>query len=127
MTIHLDTNFLIRMRIPGGIEDHLHRSWTAAGLRLQASAIAWSEFLCGPLDISVRRYARQLLGAPVPMEEEDADLAAELFNFSGRRRGSLPDCQIAAIAIHRGASLATANRADFLRFTAAGLILANAS
>jgi len=48
-----------------------------------------------------------------------------LFNRAGRRRGSLLDCMIAAIALRAGAALATANQADFRRLRAAGLRLAS--
>jgi predicted nucleic acid-binding protein len=47
-------------------------------------------------------------------------LAAQLFNLGGRRRGSLGDRMIAAVAVRLDAALATRNRADFGRLTPAG-------
>jgi len=41
------------------------------------------------------------------------EVAAILFNQSGRRRGSMIDCMIAATALHRDGQLATSNAKDF--------------
>ena len=55
----------------------------------------------------------------------EAVLAADLFNKTGRRRGSRFDCLIAATAILAQAEIATVNQSDFSAFTAHGLKLAN--
>jgi predicted nucleic acid-binding protein len=52
---------------------------------------------------------------------DEARVAAELFNGSGRQRGTLVDCMLAASAISRDAALATSSRADFRRLEARGL------
>ncbi len=88
------------------------------------SAIGWAEFLCGPVDSAALELAGRIVGEPVAFTAADAVLAARLFDDTGRRRGSLADCMIAAAAIQAGASLATANPRDFARFAGAGLALA---
>jgi predicted nucleic acid-binding protein len=68
--------------------------------------------------------AAELFGAPHALSGVDATLAAHLFNAAGRRRGSLADCMISAIAMNARASLATSNVADFQRFESLGLTIA---
>ena len=87
------------------------------------SAVAWAEFLCGPVSAELTDLARTLLGDPVALDVAEAEAAASLFNKAGRRRGSLRDCLVAATALQAGAALATENARDFERFKAAGLIL----
>jgi predicted nucleic acid-binding protein len=60
----------------------------------------------------------------VPFGAAEARLAAELFNKTGRRRGSRFDCLIAATAILSQADVATVNQADFKAFVPHGLKLA---
>lgn len=122
--IHLDTSFLIRALVPGTDEDSALRGWLSAGVPLGMSAVSWTEFLCGPLEEPQLRLVRRILREIVPFGPEGAVGAARLFNRSGRRRGTLADCMIAASALHASAPLATANPADFHRFLAEGLELA---
>ncbi len=121
---HLDTSFLIRALVRGAPEDSRLRGWLREGEPVGMSAIAWSEFLCGPLSSDAVEVAELVVGDPVPFTNNEALLAAELFNNSGRRRGSLMDCMIAATAISQDAELATSNTSDFRRFVKLGLRLA---
>jgi len=122
--IHFDTNFLIQATIAGSPAHEQFRRWAAAGEGFGVSSIAWSEYLCGPLDATARTLALQIFPNPEPFLSADAALAANLFNQTGRRSRSLADCMIAAAAIRCGAKLATANLADFQPFVSLGLILA---
>jgi predicted nucleic acid-binding protein len=122
--IQLDTSFLIHALVPASSADAQLREWLAQQRPLGVSAVAWTEFLCGPVGPNEVALAQTLLGEPVPFTAEDSAQAARLFNLGGRRRGSLVDCMIAAAAMNRDAPLATANRGDFERLTAFGLTLA---
>jgi predicted nucleic acid-binding protein len=122
--IHLDTSFLVRALAAGTPQDGRLRAWLAAGEPLGMSAVAWAEFLCGPVAPASVELVGRVVHDRVPFGEGEAVFAARLFNESGRRRGSLADCMIAATAIRAGVALATENPGDFRRFTAAGLSLA---
>lgn len=119
--IQLDTSFLIRALVPGTPEDGLLRRWLQERTPLAVSAVVWTEFLCGPLRAREIQLAARVVGAVLPYGADEAAVAAELFNRSGRRRGSLVDCMVAASALGRDAALATSNPADFRRFEARGL------
>lgn len=97
------------------------REWLSDGESLAMSVIGWTEFLCGPVSLEQVEAVGQLVPQRVAFDEGDAVLAARLFNDSGRRRGSLTDCMIAATAIRNRAPLATTNTDDFRRFSVAGL------
>jgi predicted nucleic acid-binding protein len=121
--IHLDTSFLIRALVPRSPQDRTLRKWLRAGERLHISAIGWTEFLCGPVEPQHVELAGRVVSERVPFTDEEAVLAAELFNRSGRRRGSLTDCMIAATALRQEARLATVNPDDFRRFDDIRVIL----
>jgi predicted nucleic acid-binding protein len=119
--IHLDTGFLISALRRGSIEDRQLREWLTQGEPVGISAVSWIEFLCGPVDAADVELASRIVEEPVALLPGDAGLAARLFNLAGRRRGSLNDCMIAAIALRLGATVATTDLAGFRRFEPAGL------
>jgi predicted nucleic acid-binding protein len=123
--IHLDANFLI-----GVANRHLPVEaaligWVRQGEGLATSAIAWAEFLNGPVE---PRHVQQMnvliQGRIISFGRSEAEKASQLFNLTGRRRGSQPDCFIAATAICARARLATQNHKHFAPFVVAGLHLA---
>jgi predicted nucleic acid-binding protein len=122
--VHLDTNFMINAFRRGTREDDLLSEWVKARVDVRMCIIAWTELLCGPILIHDSHATSTIIGPPVLLAEEDAGRAAELFNLGGRRRYSLPDCLVAAVALRAGATLATSNVADFKRFESVGLKLA---
>ena len=122
--IHLDTNFLIDALVPGSAQEAQLVGWLGAGETLGISAVAWGEFLCGPLSPAAEAFARRLFPEAEALEGTDAEKAAELFNLTGRRSKSYADCCIAAVAIRAQAPLATSNRDDFTPMVPHGLVLA---
>jgi predicted nucleic acid-binding protein len=123
-TIHLDTCFLIHALVPDSDADARLRGWLSAGHRISMNSVAWTEFLCGPLTASDLALAEQVVTERLDYSEFDARRAAEFFNSTVRRRGTLVDCMIAASACERDAPLATLNPKDFIAFQEAGLRLA---
>jgi predicted nucleic acid-binding protein len=123
--IHLDTNYLIRLLVRGSGPAADVEGWLDGGESMAASAIVWMEFLNGPvLPTDISRVEAVLQSRIVPCGRSEAVLAADLFNKTGRRRGSRLDCLIAATAILARAELATVNQSDFRMFISHGLKLA---
>ena len=122
--IHLDTSFLIRALVPGSREDARLREWIGVNEPLGMSTVAWAEFLCGPVDEAALSVASVVVGRQSRFTEEMTVIAARLFNGSGRRRGTMVDCMIAATALAEEAAVATGNPDDFRRFEVFGLALA---
>lgn len=122
--IHFDTNALVALPL-WAREGHPAIARVLAGEAAAASAVVWYEFLSGPLATDEAKLARAFLqGRVLPIAEEDAELAARLFNAAGRKRGLKTDALIAAVALRAGAELVTLNTADFTPFVAQGLRLA---
>jgi len=121
--IHLDTNFLIGALVPKSIESQKLIGWLRRSEPIAMSAVAWTEFLFGPVLPNDIALASGFIDECVPFDAEAATAAATLFNAGNRRKGSLTDCMIAGAAVADGAVLATNNVADFERFRAHGLVL----
>lgn len=122
--IHLDTSFLIPALVRDTQQDQQVRNWISQGETIVISAVAWTEFLCGPLSPRDLSAALRIVEQHLEFTTERAVIAAGLFNATGRRRRMMVDCMIAATAIAEGAPLATVNSGDFDRFTEHGLLLA---
>jgi predicted nucleic acid-binding protein len=74
---------------------------------------SWTEFLHGPATPLEVSRAEAVLQSPIILfAQKEAALAADLFNRSGRRRGSRFDCLIAATAMIAQAESATVNQSD---------------
>lgn len=122
--VHLDTNFLVSALQMGTTEASKLDCWFLANETVGISAVAWAELFCGPLSARDELIARQMFQHITELLQSDAEMAAKLFNQTGRRSRSLPDCMIAAIAMRSGAKLATFNTQDFQPFVQHGLVLA---
>ncbi len=124
MTLHLDTNLLIDIVTAGSPHIALVRQWLAAGEKLGASAIAWSEFCNGPHSKEQKDAVFAVLERRVSdFTWHQAEEASRLFHRTGRRRGSHADCMIAASAMAARVPVATRNVKDFERFVPFGLKL----
>ena len=84
--IHLDTSFVILALRGGSPEEGKMRDWVSSGESLTMSAVAWAEFLCGPLSRSELDMAAQIVGQCRDLTAGHAEVAARLFNETGRRR-----------------------------------------
>jgi predicted nucleic acid-binding protein len=122
--LHLDTNALIALADPAGSVVREVRQQAEKGILPATSAVAWHEFVRGPLQSDELLRVERVVGARVQsVSRATAELAARLFNATGRRRGATADCFIAAAAIEQDACLLTANLDDFKGFVSLGLKL----
>jgi predicted nucleic acid-binding protein len=82
----------------------------------------------GPLlDKDRARVLRVIESRMIALERRNAEMAAELYNATGRRLGSTADCLIASVAIDTKAELMTLNISDFKLFVPYGLLLTDLS
>lgn len=121
--IHFDTNALIYL--PQWAKDgHPVIKRVVAGEPAAVCSVVWYEYLCVPLTNDEAALTHAFLqGRIQPVTEEDAQLAAELFNATGRKRMHRTDTLIAACAIRANAEFVTANVTYFQPLTMHGLRL----
>lgn len=124
--IHLDTNALIALADPTQFIVALVRDRVILGILPATSAVAWHEFVRGPLTPDELLRVERVVGDRIqPVTRSTSELAARLFNATGRRRASTADCFIAASAIETNAELLTADTDDFKPYVPLGLRLIN--
>lgn len=122
--ILLDTNALIALSDPSDVLFQATEQAIRAGAGACTCSVAWHEYVRGPLLDKDRDRALRVIESRIfPVERGHAEVAAKLFNQTGRRRGSTADCLIAAVAVGDDAELLTRNLADFEPFAPYGLHL----
>ena len=83
--IHLDTNYLIALAVVGSPEAQRVDQWLSAGESVATSALAWTEFLNGPVQPQEIALVESVVESRiVPFDKATAALAAELLNKTGR-------------------------------------------
>jgi len=121
--IHLDTNALIALPL-WLRKGHPLIARVEVGEPVATSAIAWYEYLSGPIDAKEAHLVENFIERRVLVTDaRQAQLAADLYNAAGRKRSLKIDALIAAAAIVNGAELLTLNLQDFAPFAARGLRL----
>ncbi len=122
--ICLDTNYLILALVPDTPEAERVCGWLRDGEPIGIPAVAWYEFLCGPVTEEEVDLANAICTAgALALDATRAAEAARLFHAAGRPRRLRVDAMIAGTAVAVGARLATNNRGDFQPFVAFGLTL----
>ena len=122
--ICLDTNYLIHGLVLDTPESRQIRGWLQTNEPIAMPAVAWYEFLCGPVDDEDISLAEMILTHGIlGFHGGEIVKAANLFNAVGRSRRFRFDAMIAGTAIVAGARLATRNLADFSPFVPHGLAL----
>ena len=115
MTIHLDTDFLVYALASGGPERRWLVEVAESDEAIEMSAVAWYEFSRGPRTPEQLATAREVLGADgvVPLSEQLATAAAEVFRRLGSPRRRAADIAIGVTAASCNATLISRNVRDF--------------
>lgn len=115
MRFHLDTDFLVMALGAAGKERRRLLALAESDAVIQMSAVAWYEFARGPRTPEQLAVARSFFPEDgiVPLSEDIASRAGEVFRLLGspRRRGA--DVAIGVTAAAFDAVLLSGNRSDF--------------
>jgi predicted nucleic acid-binding protein len=123
-TLLLDTNAMIALGDPTHPLFTSLETAVSSGASCATCSIAWHEYVRGPLSETDHQRTGWILENRIyGLDKEDAEIAAILFNRTGRKRSSTSDCLIAASALRRNMQLVTLNVSDFEPFTPLGLQL----
>ena len=115
MLVHLDTDFLIAALARSGPERERLLQLAASDAEIQMSAVAWYEFTRGPRTPDQIAVARSFFfeDGIVPLSEDMATVAAEVFRLLGSPRARAADVVIGVTAASMKALLLTRNARDF--------------
>lgn len=115
MRVHLDTDFLIFALAGAGPERRRLLELARSEAEMEMSAVAWYEFVRGPRTPEQLAVARSLFpgGGIIPLSEELAQLAGEVFRILGSPRRRAADIAIGVTSAARDALLLSRNAGDF--------------
>ena len=115
MTVHLDTDFLIHALGEAGGERRRLLEIANSDEVIEMSAVAWYEFSRGPRTPEQLATGRAFLGnhGVIPLSEQIAHAAGEVFRQLGSPRRRAADVAIGVTAAMRGATLISSNARDF--------------
>jgi predicted nucleic acid-binding protein len=85
--IHLDTNYLIGLLVRGSAEAATVDEWLAEGEPLAASAIAWSEFLNGPVTATEAGQVEAVLQSQITRIPKRSEFGVKAGDFLENNRG----------------------------------------
>ena len=81
--IHLDTSFLIRALVPGTAEDAAPRDWLEEDRGIAMNAVAWTGFLCGPVNAKELLFSTSLISDPLAGPRRSQPPIPGISNASG--------------------------------------------
>ncbi|MHB2020054.1 MAG: type II toxin-antitoxin system VapC family toxin [Candidatus Xenobia bacterium] len=112
---HLDTDFLVYAFAVRGPERRRFLALSESDAELQISALVWYEYTRGPRTVELLSAVRSYFSESgiIPMSEDIALNAGELFRRLGSPRKRAADIAIGATAVISKATLITRNRRDF--------------
>ena len=115
MRVHLDTDFLVFALSASGPERRRLLKLAESDAEIEMSAVAWYEFTRGPRTPEQLAVGRSFFSGDgiIPLSEELAARAGEVFRNLGSPRRRAADICIGVTAVAREALLLSRNANDF--------------